>query len=487
MFQVLPSTTKVLSTMHPTWCMVYSVSCILYTTPMTIDLSIFKTYDVRGIYPNQLTPEIFCDIGQALAKLFSKIAKTEPTYLTVAVGRDMRLGSETLQEALMGGLRECGVQIHDIGLVPIDLVYFAVGELNYDGAVMITASHNPAEYNGCKAVGKNMTWIGGTGIGNTVRSLNKVATANYGSLTSVDLYPRYLANLKKAIDVNTNRPLRVVVDAGNGMAGKVIPLLQPMFPTVKIDLLFGELDGRFPNRPSNPLLPNAAAAASKRIWTTKADAGFMFDGDTDRIFLLDEHGRLIRGDQTLLLLAKEALRKEPGTAIAYNLICSRAVPELIKKWNGVPIRTPVGYVNVSAGLKKYKGRLSGEVSSHFSFRENNYADSGFLAFIYALNLLSREERPLSLLVDQITLYTRGDEVNLEHPNIPLAIKTLREKYSDGDQDDVDGLTVQYKDWWFNARPSNTEPLLRIVVEANTPEEQKKREQGVIDIVKSTLK
>lgn len=453
---------------------------------MTIDTNIFKAYDIRGIYPEQLTPEVFYGIGQALAKIFSKINKTDPTYLTVVVGRDMRLGSEILQEALIRGLRECGAQIHDIGLVPIDLIYFAVGELNYDGGVMITASHNPAEYNGCKAVGKNMTWVRGTEIGNTLSNLDKITTDNYGSLTNVDLYPRYLAHLKKAIDIDANRPLHVVVDAGNGMAGKVIPLLQPMLSTVKIDLMFGELDGHFPNRPSNPLMPGATNAVSKRIWTTKADAGFMFDGDTDRMFLLDEHGRLIRGDQTLLLLAKEALRKEPGTAIAYNLICSRAVPEFIKKWGGLPIRTPVGYVNVSAGLKKYQGRLSGEVSSHFSFREHYYADSGFLAFIYILNLLSREERPLSLLVDQITLYTRGDEVNLKHNNIPLAIKTLREKYNDGDQDDIDGLTVQYKDWWFNARPSNTEPLLRIVVEADTVEKQKQREQEVVEIVKSTL-
>jgi phosphomannomutase len=351
---------------------------------------------------------------------------------------------------------------------------------------MVTASHNPAEYNGCKAVGKNMTWIRGTEIGEMVEQDTGHRTQDEcGTCTEADLYPQYLEHIKKAIDIDTSRPMKILVDAGNGMAGKVIPLLQPLLPSsVTIELMFAELDGHFPNRPSNPLMAGAADAAGAKVREMNATAGFMFDGDTDRLFTLDESGKLIRGDQTLLLLAKEALRQEPGTAIAYNLICSKAVAEFVAKWGGVPVRTPVGYVNVSAGLRAHKGKLSGEVSSHFSFRENAYADSGFLAFIYILNLLSRETRPLSELIGEITPYVRGDEVNFTHSNIPAALASLKAKYADGQQDELDGLTVQYPTWWFNARPSNTEPLLRITLEANTAEEQKQKEDEVVAAAKA---
>ncbi len=451
-----------------------------------MDTSVFKSYDVRGIYPDQLTPDLFQAIGKALATKFSQIAGAAPETLKIAVGRDMRIGSPELHTAMIAGLTGAGINVHDIGLVPIDLIYVAVGLLGYDGGIMITASHNPAEYNGCKAVGKNMTWIRGTEILEAIQNIRTSEHQNtLGTCTEMDLYPQYLEHLKKAVDVDINRPLKIVVDAGNGMAGKVIPLLQSLLPnSVSVELMFAELDGHFPNRPSNPLMPKAADAAGARVRELGATAGFMFDGDTDRMFTLDENGQLIRGDQTLLLLAKEALRQEPGTAIAYNLICSKAVPEFVTKWGGVPVRTPVGYVNVSAGLRAHQGKLSGEVSSHFSFRENAYADSGFMAFIYILNLLSRETRPLSELISEITPYVRGDEVNFTHPNIPAAIAALKTKYSDGQQDELDGLTVQYPTWWFNARPSNTEPLLRITLEANTAEEQKAREVEVVEVAKA---
>ncbi len=445
-----------------------------------MDTSVFKSYDVRGIYPTQLTPDMFQAIGRALATKFSQLATQEPNALKVAVGRDMRLGSPELSAALISGLTSGGVNVHDVGEVPIDLVYLAVSGLGYDGGVMVTASHNPAEYNGCKAVGKGMVWLRGTEILEEIQRSEIRDQIAAGTTATADLYPQYLEHIKQAIDVDTSRPLRVVVDAGNGMAGKVIPLLQPLLPSsVSVELMYAELDGRFPNRPSNPLAAGAADAAGTKVRELGATAGFMFDGDTDRLFTLDENGKLVRGDQTLLLLAKEALRKEPGTAIAYNLICSKAVPEFIAKWGGKPVRAAVGFVNVAGALKQHSGRLSGEVSSHFAFRENAYADSGFMAFIYILNLLSREARPLSELVAEITPYFRGDEVNFTHPNIPAALAALKAKYADGQSDELDGLTVQYPTWWFNARPSNTEPLLRIVVEGDTAEEQKLREDEVV--------
>lgn len=452
-----------------------------------MDTSVFKSYDVRGIYPTQLTPELFREIGRALASRFSRIAGQEPGAIKVAVGRDMRLGSPELSAALISGLNDGGVNVHDVGEVPIDLVYLAVSGLGYDGGVMVTASHNPAEYNGCKAVGRGMVWIRGTEILEEIQSVGESESRDVaaGATSEVDLFEPYLRHIAKAIDIDTSRPLKVVVDAGNGMAGKVIPLLQPLLPSsVTVELMFAELDGRFPNRPSNPLAPGAADAAGAKVRELGAAAGFMFDGDTDRLFTVDETGKLIRGDQTLLLLAKEALRQEPGTAIAYNLICSKATPEFIARWGGKPIRAAVGFVNVAGALKEHGGRLSGEVSSHFAFRENAYADSGFMAFIYILNLLSREPRPLSELVAEITPYVRGDEVNFTHPNIPAALTALKAKYADGQQDELDGLTVQYPTWWFNARPSNTEPLLRITLEANTAEEQRQREAEVVAAAKA---
>ncbi len=453
-----------------------------------MDTSVFKSYDVRGIYPTQLTPDMFQAIGRALASKFSQIASQQPDTIKIAVGRDMRLGSPELSAALISGLTSGGVNVHDVGEVPIDLVYLAVSGLGYDGGVMVTASHNPAEYNGCKAVAKGMAWIRGTEV---LEEMQKQIPDQVrddtlvGKVSEADLYPQYLQHIAKAIDIDTSKPLKVVVDAGNGMAGKVIPLLQPLLPSsVSVELMFAELDGHFPNRPSNPLADGAAATAGAKVRELGATAGFMFDGDTDRLFTLDENGKLVRGDQTLLLLAKEALRKEPGTAVAYNLICSKAVPEFIARWGGKPVRAAVGFVNVAGALKEHGGRLSGEVSSHFAFRENAYADSGFMAFIYILNLLSREPRALSELVAEITPYFRGDEVNFTHSNIPAALAALKAKYADGQQDELDGLTVQYPTWWFNARPSNTEPLLRITLEANTAEEQKQREAEVVAAAKA---
>lgn len=428
---------------------------------------IFRAYDIRGIYPSELNEEAAEAIGRVLVKL-SNAGR-------VVVGRDMRLSSEKLQQALISGLQSAGVAVNDLGLVPIDAVYFAVGKFNYDAGIMITASHNPPEYNGFKVVGPGGRWIRGQELKELIEREQPIASQQ-GNVESFDIWPSYLGHLRSFVKVKDLKPLKVMVDAGNGLAGQVIPKLFEHLP-FKLTPLFFELDGRAPNRPFNPLAPGASEAAAVKVREVKADVGVMFDGDTDRVFFLDEQGKFVPADVTLLLLAREFLRREPGAAIAYNLICSRAVPEFIRRWGGKPLRSAVGYVNVSKALRENNGLMSGELSAHYSFRDNYYTDSGFIALLVVLELLSKEQRPLSQLVKNYSPYFKLPEINLRVDNQQELIERVKRQWPEGQIDELDGVTVQFPDWWVNARPSNTEPLLRVTIEANSAEllEQKKAE------------
>lgn len=435
--------------------------------------SIFKAYDVRGLYPSELNEEAAYDIGRAVAALVGG--------RRVVVGRDMRVSSPSLHQALIDGLRQGGSAVDDIDLVPIDGVYFAVGKLGYDAGIMVTASHNPPEYNGFKIMRQHTQWVRGVELKQLLHAAP--AQASPGTFSERDIWPDYLAHVRSFTNVAALKPLKVVVDAGNGMAGKVIPLLFQGLP-FQLTPLFFELDGTFPNRPSNPAAPGAAEAASAKVRTAGADVGIMFDGDTDRVFFLDETGRFVPADVTLLLLAKEFLRREPGAAIGYNLICSRAVPEFITRWGGRPIRTAVGYVNVSQAILKQGAIMGGELSAHFSFRDNYGTDSGMVAALLVLELLSREGKPLSSLVHEYAPYAKAPEENLRVADATSVLAAVKERYHDARLDELDGVTVQYPDWWVNVRPSNTEPLLRITAEANTPELLKAKQAEVISLIKS---
>ena len=439
-----------------------------------INTSIFKSYDIRGIYPNELNLETAYAIGRALIK------KTNVSE--VVIGMDMRLGGPELKKELIRGITDEGANILDIGLVPIDAVYFAVRIENRQAGIMITASHNPKEYNGFKIPLAGIGWIRGEDLKNDVLNLSPKISEKKGAIKEIDVMDDYIKHVFSFCDVKKIKPYKVVVDAGNGMAGKIIPLLEPLLPIKVIPLNF-KLDGNFPAHPSNPLMPESQVEIKKTILEEKADFGIIMDGDTDRLFFVDEKGEFIPADLTLLILAREFLNREPGAGIVYNVICSKIVPEKITEWGGKPIRSAVGFINLMNAMKEHNGIMSGEVSAHYAFRDNGYADSGFIAFLVLLQLLSQDGRPISEMVKEFRKYYRADEVNIEIEDKKGAIKKVKEYFSDGEQDELDGVTVEYEDWWFNVRPSNTESLLRITVEANTKEIATEKTKKILEIMK----
>ena len=459
---------------------------------MKINPKIFKSYDVRGIYPADLNEKIAFKIGQALIK------KTRAQK--VVVGRDIRLSSFNLSEALIKGILSQRADVYNIGLVPTEGVYFTTNYYSYDAGVMITASHNPKEYNGFKMVKKEKKWakvIPGKDLKEFIKKEDG-RLKKAGKIKELDIWPDYLNHILSFIEPKKIKPFKIVVDASNGMAAKVLPKLEPKLPVTIIPLNF-DLNGNFPAHSPNPLLEESRRQISRAVLEKKADLGFIFDGDADRVYLIDESGNFIRADITLLLLARYFLEKNPGKGIAYNLICSKAVPEFIKKWNGNPIRTKVGFINVQKGMMENDGILGGELSGHYSFKDNFYLDSGFIAFLTLLQIISQSNKKVSELVKELSPYAKAPEINFEIKDRPASpaggpvspaggaacrragkkyiIEKIKEKFSDGRQDYLDGLTVEYDDWWFNLRPSQTEPLLRLTIEAKNQKllEQKKKE------------
>lgn len=436
---------------------------------------IFKSYDIRGVYPSEINESAAEAIGLAIANL-AKGGR-------VAVGRDMRLSSPQLHEALIKGLVAGGAEVDDLEMVPIDAVYFAVGTYDYAAGVMVTASHNPSEYNGFKVVGRGVSWLRGSDLKELVDK--RQPAEKLGSFSQRNIWPEYLEHVLSFVNLASIRPLKLVIDAGNGLAGKVIPMLMAKLPC-PIESMFFELDGSFPNRPSNPLAPGAADQIKAKVIASQADLGIMFDGDTDRVFLIDELGNFVPADVTLLLLAKQFINKQPGAGIAYNLICSKAVPEFISKWGGRPIRSAVGYVNVGTAMKEQQGVMGGELSAHYSFKDNFYADSGFIATLLILELLSSENKPLSALVKEYFPYAKSPEINLPVNDSKKVLNEFKSKYQDAQIEELDGVTVIYSDWWCNIRPSNTEPLLRITIEANNQQLLADKKKELVSFVEGII-
>lgn len=441
---------------------------------------IFKSYDIRGVYPADLDEETAFLVGQGYARLTG--AKE------IIVGRDMRIGSPELAKKFIEGAASQGVAVDDIGQVPIDLVYFSTGFFKYDGGVMITASHNPKEYNGVKmtVLDDGLNMISGQKIYEFIKDKKFSPADKPGSISEKDYWPDYLNHIFSFTDIAKIKAFKIVVDAGNGMAGKVMPLIFEKLPCQLIPLNF-ELDGNFPAHPSNPLLPESQVQIRKKVLEEKADFGIIMDGDTDRLFFVTEKGEFVRADTTLLVLAKYFLERNPGIGIAYNVICSKAVPRRITEWGGKPLRCAVGYVNVANAMRDGNGIMGGEVSAHYSFRGNYYADSGFIAFVIMLMLISEQNKKLSEIIEGLNPYFRADETNIEVKNIPEVIQAVKNKFSDGRQDELDGVTIEYENWWVNVRPSNTEPLLRITVEGNTREIMETQLKEVQDFIKGVAK
>lgn len=432
-----------------------------------INKSIFKSYDVRGIYPVDLNEEAAYAVGRA----FVAYAGVK----NVVVGHDARNSSPALFKALVQGLSAAGAQVTSIGQTPTEGLYFAVGNYEFDGGIMITASHNPKEYNGFKAikkVGNDLVWVRGKELLSSVQE-----GANAGedvAVKELDIWPDYVKHMTQFS--GEVKPFKIVVDASNGVMGAVIEKMQSSLPCEIIPLNF-EPDGNFPNHSPNPAEEGASEQIAAAIKEHKADFGFMFDGDADRIFLVDENGQLVSADVVLLLLAKQFLAKNPGMGVAYNLICSKSVPEFVKKWGGVPIRTQVGFVNVRAGLIEHGGIMGGELSAHYCFKDYFYCDSGMIAFLTLLQIITAENKSVSEIVKELSIYAPPFQQNFKIENTEAVLEKVKEKYADGKQDYLDGVTVEYENWWFNLRPSNTEPLLKLTIEADTQEllDEKKKE------------
>lgn len=438
---------------------------------MKINPAIFKSYDIRGIYPQELDEKVAYLIGRAFIK-YTDAKK-------MAVGRDMRLSSDSLFNSLAKGVADSGCDVYDLGQVPTEIIYFAVGRHNYDGGIMITASHNPSKYNGFKLIKKdnsNFSMVRGENLYEKISGTVPEKVSIKGAVKEIDLKQDYIDYIFSLFGEKDIKPFKVVIDAGNGMAAKIVPLLEKKIPTKIIPLNF-EIDGNFPGHPSNPLEEGVTRQISEKIIKEKADFGFIFDGDADRIFLLDEKGNLVRADITLLILARWFLEQKPGISIIYNTICSKSVPEFIKKWGGNAVKSKVGFVNVREKAIENNAIMGGELSGHYCFKDNFYGDSALMALLLLLQVISKSNKKVSEMSGEFCLYAKSSEINFEIKDKDLIIEKIKEKYSDGKQEYLDGITVEYNNWWFNLRPSQTEPLLRLTIEADNKEllEEKKKE------------
>ena len=430
--------------------------------------NIFKAYDIRGLVDTELSPDFAFAVGLAFARFLEM--KREPS--TVIIGEDMRPSSPELAEAFSAGVTSNGTDVIRIGLASTDLLYFAAGSKNLPGA-MFTASHNPAAYNGIKLCLSGARPIGKeTGlqtIEKFVRQGMPVAMRPAGVETHEDLLQAYADHLHKLVSFKGNRRLKIVIDAGNGMAGFTAPAIFDRLGAEIIPLYF-ELDGNFPNHEANPIDPANIRDLQKAVLAERADIGLAFDGDADRCFLVDERGEAVDPSLLTALIASRELAKHPGATIIHSLISSRTVVEVINELGGVPVKSRVGHSYIKALMAETGAVFGGEHSGHFYFKDFWRADSGALAALHALAALGEFDQTISQLLAPFKRYVASGEVNSQVADTAEVLKAIREKYSplsEFEIDELDGLTVSTKDWWFNVRASNTEPLLRLNVEADT--------------------
>ena len=429
-----------------------------------MDLSrVFKAYDVRGVVPDELDAGLVRLIGAAFA--------TWSGATEILVGRDCRLSSPELAAALTEGATSLGVDVIDLGLASTDLLYFASGSLERPG-IMITASHNPKEYNGlkfCLAGAKPVGEDSGLGeIRARVEKGDEILGTAQGSVRQQNVLDAYVDHVLSFTDVEAMRPLTVAVDTANGMGGLVAPAVFDRLP-VTLHHLYAELDGTFPNHPADPIDPANQRDLKKVVLEHGADVGMAFDGDADRVFLVDELAGDVSGSLLTALVATAMLEREPGAKIVYNLICSWTVPEVIREHGGIPIRARVGHSFIKQVMAETGAVFGGEHSGHYYFRDNYNADSGLIAAVITLGELSRSAQTLSQLLQPYRRYFSSGEINSQVDDPSAKIEEIADALRDGRQDRLDGLTVEFDDWWCNVRASNTEPLLRLNVEAKTPE------------------
>jgi phosphomannomutase len=444
-----------------------------------LDPEAFKAYDVRGIHGRDLDEEGAYAIGRAYVEQF------EPAR--IAIGRDMRLAAPEMARAVIAGAADGGADVLDVGLVGTEMVYYAVGELGLDGGIMVTASHNPKEYTGMKIVRAGALPVGGE---SGLLDVRDRALAGFGpverrgSVETRDVYAGFVEKVLSFVDVSALRPLRVVVDAANGMAGAMLP---PVLERLPIDVVtcYFEPDGSFPNHEPNPLLPENREFIVRKTLEEGADLGVAFDGDADRCFFVDDTGEFVPGDFVTALFAESLLEKERGAKVIYDVRASRAVPDTIERAGGVPLVNRVGHAFIKARMRKEDAAFAGEVSGHYYFRDFSQADSGVVPFLLMLELISKRGRRLSeILAPLRSRYFITGELNTPVPDVALKLQELKERYADGRVSHLDGISVDFDDWHFNVRPSNTEPLLRLNLEAMSEELMERKRDEVLEVIRA---
>lgn len=446
---------------------------------MNIDTSIFKDYDIRGVYPAQINGEVALALGFAIVRRFSP--------KTVAICRDMRVSGPEIRDGLIQAFTTCGIDVFDAGLTGTELSYFIAGTADYDMVIMISASHNPAEYNGLKMVLKGPIAVSAdTGLADIKALVSQnppMPAAKSGVVTQIDPFFQWSKKVLSLIDVTKFKPLSIVIDGGNGMAGKLVPLVFEGLP-FKVTPLYFEPDGTFPNHTPNPLIESNNAALIAKVKEMKADVGLTFDGDADRVFFVDDTGRFVSGSIVTALLARLMLARHPGRYVLYSAVCGRIVPQTIEKYGGKPKRVRVGHSFMKAYMKEYSAVFAGEHSGHYYHRDYFNSESGVLTALMVLSLISEDGRTFSQIVDELDIYPASGEINFAVSDISKVMRAMKTEYNDASIDELDGLSVWYTDYWFNLRTSKTEPLIRLNVEADTKELLKEKTDALVSGIQS---
>jgi phosphomannomutase len=445
-----------------------------------LDPKVFKAYDVRGLYPSELDEEGAYAIGRAVVEQF------EPRRF--AVGRDMRLSSPSMAEAAIRGAVDAGAEVLDLGMIGTEQLYFAVGELELDGGLTVTASHNPKDYTGMKIVRRGALPVGGDSGLLDVRDRAEAAqwkASSPGSVEHVDIRPGYVDRVMSFVEVSEIRPLKVVIDAANGMAGAMLPPVLERLP-VEVERFFFDPDGSFPNHEPNPLLEENREFIVRTTLERGADLGVAFDGDADRCFFVDDSGEFVPGDFVTALFAESVLAKEPGATIIYDVRASWAVPDTIARDGGVAQMSRVGHAFIKALMRKVHAAFAGEVSGHYYFRDFSQADTGVVPFLLMLELISQKGMKLSeILAPLRSKYFITGEINTPVADVALKLQEIKEHYSSQARiSHLDGISVDADDWHFNVRPSNTEPLLRLNLEARSQELMELKRDEVLALIHS---
>jgi phosphomannomutase len=446
---------------------------------MSISPDIFKAYDVRGVYPREIDAAVAERIGAALVRQLSA-AK-------VAVGGDPRPSSPELAAAFSAGANAAGAEVVDFGTIATEMLYFAVAERGLDGGAMVTASHNPKQYNGMKLVAAGALPLSGEAgipeLKQRVLDMAEPLAHVTARVSREDVYDDYVRHLIGMVDAPGLTPFRVVMDAANGVAGKLAPMVFDQTPVERVEMYF-QVDGTFPNHEPNPLLEENSREIRERVLAEKADLGIAWDGDADRCFFIDENGDFVPGDFVTALLAEALLRKNPGAAILYDLRASRAVPDIIRANGGVPLENRVGHAFFKQRMRREEILFGGEVSGHYYFRANHNADSGFIPALLILELLSQKKATLAELLEPLRArYFISGEINSQVDDVRVVLDRLQTTFADGQIGTLDGVSVDFPDWHFNVRPSNTEPLVRLNLGATSRELMEEKRDLVLSVIR----